>query len=222
MQDDIYKYDTFVIPNNGEDTEDETNPITVQETDGKKQLVGYAVVFGAASDVRRDGFKHRFQKGSITWTSPVNALWNHDYGTPLASTSNTTLQLIEDDFGIKVILDLDSTTDGSNTFTRVQNRLVSGMSFGGRRISYNKDPNDPTTIDVTGFVADEVSIVLSPGMTETNIVTSSNTNALEANKQQVIKQHQMKSQLIALDKSKLIMLSVGRVSTGKQVIVDRK
>jgi HK97 family phage prohead protease len=205
------EYDSFLIPAAtsaadapNADTEDDDSPVQVIETEGKRQLVGYAVVWGAVSSPRRDGFRHRFARGSVSWTTPTLALWHHDPATPLASTSNATLAVTEDDHGAKVTITLDETTDGSNAFTRVKNRLVAGMSFGGRRLAYDRSDN-PKVIDVTSFVADEVSVTIIPAMTETNIVTADQTDEL-AKSAQAMKESQMKSQHNQLSKIRLAML----------------
>jgi HK97 family phage prohead protease len=212
------EYDTFLIPpaTDQQDTEDEDDqPIQIVDANGKKQLVGYAVVWGAVSSVRRDGFKHRFSKGVITWTKPTAALWNHDYGTPLGGTKNNTLTIIEDDYGAKVTIDLDDSSDGTNAFIRVKNKLVDGMSFGGRRVAYDRT-SDPKIIDITGFLADEVSLTLIPAMTETAVTTADKSDELQKN-MQAQKERAMRFQKSVIEKSKLALLTVGRASTERRV-----
>jgi hypothetical protein len=129
--------------------------------------VGYAVVWGAVSDLRADGFRHRFNRGSILWAPTVHALWAHSYAAPLASTANKSLVIGEDDTGVRVEINLDDTTDGENTLKRVRSGLVAGMSFGGRRISFVRAEGN--VIDITKFVATEVSALPNPAMVETVI-----------------------------------------------------
>jgi HK97 family phage prohead protease len=202
------EYDSFVIPPTAptDDIEDDDadQTITTIEADGKRQLIGYAVVWGAISSPRRDGFKHQFFRGSITWTSTVFALWHHDYASPLASTGNSTLTVIEDDHGAKVTIDLDATTDGNNAFERVKNRLVDGMSFGGRRLAYDRT-DDPKVIKVTAFIADEVSVTIIPAMAETAIVTAAQTDDLQKSIQQK-KESDMRIQKTNLAQIKLALL----------------
>jgi hypothetical protein len=208
------EYDSFVIPPpavtpdapDGDDTEDaDGQPVEIIEKDGKRQLVAYAVVWGAVSNPRRDGFRHRFQRGSIVWTNPTAALWHHDFGTPLSSTANATLKIEEDDYGAKATIDLDVTTDGTNAYERVKNRLVTGMSFGGRRIAYDRT-DDPKVISVTRFIADEISLTILPAMTETNVVTADKADDLQKSVQQQ-KDYAMQSQKKSLDKFKLAILN---------------
>jgi HK97 family phage prohead protease len=201
------EYDSFVIPAAPtEDIEDDDadQTITTVDADGKRQLQGYAIVWGAISSTRRDGFKHQFFRGSITWTSTVFALWHHDYASPLASTGNSTLTVTDDDHGVKVTIDLDQTTDGANAFERVKNRLVNGMSFGGRRLAYDRT-DDPKVIKVTAFIADEVSVTIIPAMTETAIVTAANSDDLKKSIQQK-KDQEMRMQKDQLRRIQLAQL----------------
>jgi HK97 family phage prohead protease len=168
------QYDAFTMPpavaTAGDDDEEPIESITL---DGARRLIGYCVVWGAVSDVRRDGFRHRYARGVIRWADVVDALFQHSLANPLGSTRNNTLSVVEDDYGAKATIALDDTTDGENTYKRVKSKLVVGMSFGGVRLSYTRSP-DPKIIDITGFVADEVTVTISPGMTETHIVTAEN------------------------------------------------
>jgi HK97 family phage prohead protease len=164
-----------------EDVEGEPEAIEAIDKDGKRTLFGYAVVWGAISSPRRDGFRHRFAKGSITWASPTFALWSHDTATPLGSTANQTLVIEEDDHGAKVTINLDSTTEADTALIRVRDRLVNGMSFGGRRLAYDRSA-DPKVIDVTAFVADDVSLTIIPAMVETSVVTADQAQLLDDEK----------------------------------------
>ncbi|HEX8342844.1 MAG TPA: HK97 family phage prohead protease [Tepidisphaeraceae bacterium] len=147
----------------------------IVEQDGGRTLVGYAVVWGAVSDLRADGFRHRFNRGSILWAPTVHALWAHSYASPLASTANKSLVIGEDDTGVRVEIKLDDTTDGENTLKRVRSGLVAGMSFGGRRIGFTRAEGN--VIDITRFVATEVSVLPNPSMAET--VISAGDQAVE-------------------------------------------
>ena len=204
---DYERYDTFVIPpaapDAQEDTEDDGQPVKVEDKDGKHQLVAYAVVWGAVSSPRRDGFRHRFNRGSIKWTLPTLALWSHDFNTPLASTQNNTVTITEDDYGALATIDLDNTTDGNNAYERVKNRLVTGMSFGGRRIAYDRTP-DPKVIDVTSFLAEEISLTILPAMQETNVVTLDKSNELKPADMPM--QNEMQKQRQTLSKIRLSLL----------------
>jgi HK97 family phage prohead protease len=190
-------YDSFLIPQSSsqssEDQEDEPSAIETVDADGKRQLIGYAVVWSAISGVRRDGFRHQFFRGSITWSQSVYALWSHDISTPLASTINNTLTITEDDHGVLVTIDLDATTDGNNAFERVKNRLA-----------YDRT-DDPKIIKVTAFIADDVSLTIIPAMAETTIVTAANSDDLQKSLQ-ATKESNMRTQKDHLDRLKLAQL----------------
>src|SRR4051812_35448932 len=100
-----------------------TNPVEVIEGDGKRTLVGYAVVWGAVSSVRADGYRHQYMRGSIEWEPTVNALWAHSLAHPIGSTANGTLRITEDEIGARVEIDLPLTTVGNDTLENVRTRL---------------------------------------------------------------------------------------------------
>ena len=210
QNDELFQYDSFPIPQpEDQENDDAGTPIETVDADGKRQLIGYAVVWGAVSSVMRDGFKHRFARGSIKWQTPTAALWHHDYASPLGSTSNSTLTISEDEHGVKVVIDLDATTDGTNAFTRVKNKQVSGMSFGGRRLAYDRT-DDPKIIDIISFVADEVSVTMVPAMSETIVTTAGQKEDLQKSVE-TKKDFAMQMQKMKLDKIKLSMLKPSRV-----------
>lgn len=217
QHEDHEQYDAFVIPQAPADAQPDTEDgegdgaIKAVEQDGKRQLVGYAVVWGAISSPRKDGFRHRFNRGSIKWSTPTLALWHHDTGTPLASTDNGTLTVQEDDYGVRVTIDLDDTTAGDDAWKRVNSRLVRGMSFGGVRLAYDRTDN-PRIIDVTSFIGGEVTLTPLPAMTETNVVTADQADQLQKIPAGQ-KENSMAMQKSQLDKLKLALLQpTGKVS----------
>ncbi len=143
------------------------------ESDGKRTLTGYAVVWGAVSKPAADGRRYRFDKGSITWGDDVYALWHHDWSAPLAVTSNGSLTLSEDEKGVRIQINTDDTTAGRDAYERVKSRLVRGMSFGGPRSAMKAEKTDQNIWRVVAFSGDEVSITAIPSMSETSIVANS-------------------------------------------------
>lgn len=161
------RYDAFPsIPEN-------TPTLEPSEGSDSRTVVGYAVVWGAISTLRADGFRHVFERGSIVWAPVVNALWHHSLLAPLASTGNGSLRVVEDDIGARVSIDLDETTDGQNALIRVRNRLVVGMSVGIFRAPNDWAPTeDPTVRRITRAIANEVTLTVDPAMAATRIVTA--------------------------------------------------
>lgn len=145
----------------------EAQPVELVENGGSRTLQGYAVVWGAIS-TPKDGKRYYFEPKSIEFTPEVLALWHHDYGTPLASTGNGSLRIVQDAKGVAVEIDLLDTTAGSDTYANVKARLVRGMSFGGFILDAQPTA-DPNIYRVTRFIADEVTVTPRPAMIETSI-----------------------------------------------------
>lgn len=179
------------------------SPVEIAGESDSRTIVGYAVVWGAISSVRADGFRHFYERGSIQWAPVVNVLWHHGLATPLASTRNGTARIVEDDIGAKLIADLDETTDGQNALIRVRSRLVTGMSFGVSRDPAAVEPTgEPRVIRVTRAICDEVTLTIDPAMTATAIVPASESeNLLRA-----MKERKAREQKNKLTQSRLAML----------------
>ena len=105
--------------------------IELRSEEDKKILKGYAVKFESLSNplprfrekVRRGAFINSIKKNNI------RALWNHNPDLVLGSTKNGTLQLEEDDIGLKFELELPDTQAGRDAAVSVSRRDVDGMSF---------------------------------------------------------------------------------------------
>ena len=187
------------------DVDDDGGSVQLLDADGKRTVVGYVIVWGAHSSVRSDGKRHVYNRGSVTWADPTNAFWHHQASAPIGSTANGTLRINEDDHGVKVEIDLDpETTIGRDVYQYVKSRLAQGMSFGGTRYA-SKPTNDPTVIEVTRFVANDVTITVTPSMTETQVVTADNS-------EQLSKERALARAKTKLDSYKLTALKLGRVS----------
>lgn len=205
----------------------DNKPIELQDSNGKRTLVGYAVVWGAISAPRADGNRYFFSQNTITWETPTFALWCHDFSRLLAGTNNNTLRMAEDDIGLRVEIDLDNTTDGDNTNERVANKLATGMSFGVKWLKTDvKSTPNPTVFGVLKAIGNEVTVTPIPAMAETSICISTDQpidadvadDAPPEELQNDISPIVMKERntdKTKLDKYKLSLLKVGRVSTKK-------
>jgi len=129
---------------------------------------GYASVFNQPSEplpfteiVKPGAFKRSLQS-----RNRMMLLWNHDTSNPLASTRNGSLQLVEDDFGLKVRATLPQTTLGKDIAELVRSQVIDSMSFGFsvKKDSWSKDGQTRYLEDVTLF---EVSLVSTPAYSQT-------------------------------------------------------
>jgi HK97 family phage prohead protease len=139
-------------------------------------LSGYALVWNVLSS-DRGGYFVRLLPGSATFLSPTFALFNHDYGAPLARNDDGTLRITEDDYGVKVEIDVPNTTLGRDLQTLIARQTIRGMSFamvpGGDSETSTEDGREIITF--SKFEADEVTITAIPAFDETSIIVEPGT-----------------------------------------------
>jgi uncharacterized protein len=122
---------------------------------------GYASVFNSPSE-DLGGFIEYVAPGafkrSLQSRNEVKLLWNHDAGEPLASLRGGTLQLAEDERGLKVTATLPQTTRGRDVAELLRTNVISEMSFGFNVIkdTWSRDGKTRTLESVRLF---EVSVV---------------------------------------------------------------
>lgn len=154
-----------------------------QSEDGVMRLSGYAAVFNDASVPLP--FKERIAPGAFRKTlseaPDVRLLINHE-GLPLARTKNGTLNLTEDDRGLRFDAELADTQEARDIYTLVQRGDVDQMSFAFRviRQNWSKDKSERTLTEVS--LADgDVSVVTYPAYPTTSVEAREKLNqALEA------------------------------------------
>jgi len=102
-----------------------------EETDGM-HFSGYAALFDSPSEplpftekISRGAFKR-----SLRSRNDIKFLWNHDAGEILGSTRAGTLNLSEDDRGLKVDGLLPNTSRGRDTAELLRRGDIDAMSFG--------------------------------------------------------------------------------------------
>jgi HK97 family phage prohead protease len=127
-------------------------------------FTGYASVFNSPSE-DLGGFIEYVAPGafkrSLQSRNEVKLLWNHDSGEPLASLRGGTMQLVEDERGLKVTAQLPNTTRGRDIAELLRTKVIDSMSFGFNVIkdSWARDGQTRTLESVRLF---EVSIVSFP------------------------------------------------------------
>jgi HK97 family phage prohead protease len=130
------------------------------EGDGMS-FTGYASVFNSPSE-DLGGFIEYVAPGafkrSLQSRNEVKLLWNHDSGEPLASLRGGTMQLVEDERGLKVTAQLPQTTRGRDVAELLRTNVINEMSFGFNVIkdSWSRDGQTRTLESVRLF---EVSVV---------------------------------------------------------------
>jgi HK97 family phage prohead protease len=132
-------------------------------------FTGYASVFNSPSE-DLGGFVEYVAPGafkrSLQSRNEVKMLWNHDAGEPLASLRGGTMQLVEDERGLKVTAQLPNTSRGRDIAELLRTNVIDSMSFGFNVIkdSWSRDGQTRTLESVRLF---EVSIVSFPAYEST-------------------------------------------------------
>lgn len=100
------------------------------------RLAGYAAMFNAPSHplmVRGHRVVETIARGAFTRSlveDPQSLYWQHDPSMPLASTASDTLDLIEDEKGLRYEAWLPQTTLARDAVALVRAGIVTQMSFG--------------------------------------------------------------------------------------------
>lgn len=114
--------------------------IRAVDTDDGPVIEGYAAVFDRESE-DLFGFREKIQRGAFAKTlsekPDVRALWNHDHGQVLGRTKSGTLELEEDDTGLK--MRLRPPESAADKIESIRRGDVDGMSFGFRVIKDSWD-----------------------------------------------------------------------------------
>jgi HK97 family phage prohead protease len=147
-------------------------------------LRGYAAVFNSESN-NLGGFVEVIDKRAfdrvLSKNPDVYALFNHDRSLILGNTSNGTLKLSVDDYGLRYEAYPDDTSVARDVTTWVQNRTVKASSFafavdraaanGGE--SWDKGPRGLRKRTVTDIaLLDDVSVVTRPAYDASSVVVS--------------------------------------------------
>jgi HK97 family phage prohead protease len=138
-------------------------------------FTGYASVFNSPSQ-DLGGFIEYVAPGafkrSLQSRNEVKLLWNHDAGEPLASLRGGTMQLVEDERGLKVTATLPQTSRGKDVAELLRTKVIDSMSFGFNVIkdTWSRDGQTRTLDSVRLF---EVSIVSFPAYESTTATVRS-------------------------------------------------
>jgi HK97 family phage prohead protease len=111
----------------------EVEAFEVREDGDGMHLQGYAALFNSRSE-NLGGFTETIAPGafraSLKARNNIFLFWNHETGSPLASTRAGTLSLVEDDRGLRVSATLANTSVGRDVRELVSTGVISAFSFG--------------------------------------------------------------------------------------------
>jgi HK97 family phage prohead protease len=146
-----------------------TTDIEVRAEGDGMTFSGYAAVFNSPSE-DLGGFIEYVAPGafkrSLQSRNEIKLLWNHDSGEPLASVRGGSMQLVEDERGLKVTATLPQTSRGRDVAELLRTKVIDSMSFGFNVIkdTWSRDGQTRTLESVRLF---EVSVVSFPAYAAT-------------------------------------------------------
>jgi HK97 family phage prohead protease len=175
--------------------------------DGEMMSVGgYVVKFNQRSGLIWGEFYERVAQGAFAKSlrdNTIKALWNHNSDLVLVSTKNGTLQLEEDEIGLRFSLDLPDTSWGRDAFASIQRGDVDGVSFGFcvRSDSWaylpDEDVYERTLLDVNLF---EVSPTPFPAYPDSEVAQRSLSElGIKTKEQRRLEQERTKRIAMELD-----------------------
>lgn len=99
--------------------------------DEAEQMVGYAAVFGVETDIG-GYFRERIARGAFAEAltrDDIHALYNHDYAHVLGRAKAGTLELAEDDHGLRVAITPPDTQLARDLTANIRAGNIDQMSF---------------------------------------------------------------------------------------------
>lgn len=160
------------MPSNPMETRAYGRELRIVQAEKGKTLTGYAAVFNARS-VDLGGWTEQIQPGAFTRTlkemPDVFALYHHDSALILGRTASGTLQMAEDETGLRFQCVLPETTTANDLAALIERGDVTGCSFGfcTRKDEWTTDPRSPlvrTLLDVDLY---EITITAMPAYPQT-------------------------------------------------------
>lgn len=161
-----------------------TIPMTEIRAESNGSIVGYAAVFNQKSELLYGSFREVINPGAFksTLTNDIRALWNHDTAYVLGRNTAGTLQLAEDERGLRVEITPPDTQWARDLMVSVRRGDISQMSFGFnvKKDSWSATQEDGTqTRTLEEIDLHEVSVVTFPAYPQTSIVARSIESKLD-------------------------------------------
>jgi uncharacterized protein len=155
--------------------------LRAEEGDGMT-FTGYASVFNSSSE-DLGGFREFVAPGafkrSLQARNEIKLLWNHDTSEPLASVRGGSLQLMEDNYGLKVTAKLPNTTRGRDVAELLRSKVIDSMSFGFNVIK-DSWSNNGSVRTLESVRLSEVSVVTFPAYQATTAQVRSMAPSIDA------------------------------------------
>ncbi|GEK30320.1 peptidase U35 [Kurthia zopfii] len=162
--------------------------------EGESVIGGYAAVFNSPTEIGGGCFTEEIAPGAfsraIAENSDIRALFNHDWNNVLGRTKSGTLQLSEDERGLKFEVTLPNTSLGRDLKESMQRGDINECSFGfiptEEHWDYNVEPAKRMILEVDLF---EISVVSIPAYedTEASVIRSKEVNEQVEKRMNLIK-----------------------------------
>lgn len=151
---------------------------TVMRASESEEMIveGYPVIFNSETQIGsgKSAFKEKIARGVLQEADLSDAVLSKNHKDAYARVSNGTLELVEDDIGIRMKAKIIDTTAGIDFFKEVKSGLITRMSFFASIISdwdYS-GAMDSRTIKRFKKVFD-VSAVIHPAYKDTFLIARS-------------------------------------------------
>lgn len=141
-----------------------------------RSVSGYAAVFD--TEIRFEGwfgaFREKISRGAFDSSikkGDVLAVWNHNTDLVLGSQRNNSLTLLEDDKGLRFVLNIANTTTGRDAYENIRNGNVRGMSFGFsvKKQSWEEEKDKEPLRNIQEVTLYEVSPTGFPAYVDTSV-----------------------------------------------------
>jgi uncharacterized protein len=160
-----------------------TFPLSELRVDGDKKpkIVGYASVFNQKSD-DLGGFREIVKPGAFSKTiseSDIRALFNHDPNYVLGRKKTGTLELSEDEHGLRIAINPPETTWAKDLLTSIRRGDIDQMSFGFKTIKDDWEKRDGENIRSLSEVRlFDISPVTFPAYPQTSVEARSKLESI--------------------------------------------
>jgi hypothetical protein len=154
--------------------------------DGAEYIEGYVVQFGKLSE-RLWGFYEEVRKGAFTRTlteqkERIKALWNHNSDLVIGSMRSGSLELYEDEKGLRFRLKPNKSRAGQDAIEMVRAGDVDGVSFGFDVKKQEWDESNPNKVVRTLVDVDlwEISPTPFPAYPDSEVAARSSEGGFNA------------------------------------------
>lgn len=160
-------------------------PANIEKGKGANQVNGLAIKWNSLSQPIW-GYKEKIEPFAFTESiekNNIKCFFNHNYDIIFSSTENKTLQILEDNTGLKFNSNIPETQQGLDTLKLIELNEIKGVSVGFYLEDWEKDQtwDDVKKIrSIKKASLVEISITHSPAYLSTKVAINRNLNEDDA------------------------------------------